>query len=349
MNREYFPIICNKNGYCININDEIIELNFGQIAVELSELDIAIIKSIFLKFPDFNKKATTNSLGEYDDFTEESYVWLKTTIFNSFSPVTASILLVWLCNYLFDFFEDEEYEAVAFESLNNDPKEEKLKIFVFKDTGYSGYGCETWGQLLLSSLYKLSARMLILIGALKNLAIGNIETVVSSFSNNMLGGFSFSSHFSYSMDKINLIYEIDDILTALIIDVSKIIENNVIIKMCENCGKFFMPENRSDEIYCRRTSPQDSKRTCKEYGSRKLWYDKLKQDEAFKLARNIYTSKQMLSRRNPDIQAYSDMFEYFRQERKQWEDAVKKGEKTRDEYIQWLNIMKAKKTLNTQK
>lgn len=118
-----------------------------------------------------------------------------------------------------------------------------------------------------------------------------------------------------------------------------------IFKRCKNCGKFFVPLSRSDEIYCNNISPQDNERTCKEYGSRKLWYDRLKNDEAARLARNIYSAKQMLVRRNPDIPEYKEMFELFKTEKKKWEEMVKTGEKTREDYIVWLNKMKAQKTL----
>lgn len=53
----------------------------------------------------------------------------------------------------------------------------------------------------------------------------------------------------------------------------------------------------------------------------------------------------MLVTRNPDIEAYAKMFDYFKAERKKWESDVKSGIKTKDEYIRWLNEMKQKKTL----
>lgn len=116
-------------------------------------------------------------------------------------------------------------------------------------------------------------------------------------------------------------------------------------KRCKNCGRFFIPFSRSDEIYCNNPSPQNHNKTCKQYGSDKLWYDRLKQDETAKLSRNIYMAKQMLAKRNPDIVAYKEMFEYFKTERKIWEQRIKNGEKTREEYLSWLNTMKSQKTL----
>ena len=38
-----------------------------------------------------------------------------------------------------------------------------------------------------------------------------------------------------------------------------------IVGVCQNCGKVFITENRSDEKYCKRTSPQDSEKTCAQY------------------------------------------------------------------------------------
>lgn len=116
-------------------------------------------------------------------------------------------------------------------------------------------------------------------------------------------------------------------------------------KRCKNCNCFFIPLSRSDEIYCNNPSHQDSTKTCKQYGSERLWYERLKQDEAAKLSRNVYMAKQMLVRRNPDIDSYKEMFEFFKQERKKWEELVKSGKKTKEEYFAWLQTMKTKKTM----
>lgn len=53
----------------------------------------------------------------------------------------------------------------------------------------------------------------------------------------------------------------------------------------------------------------------------------------------------MLARRNPDIEAYAKMRDYFKAERKKWESDLKNGTRTKEEYICWLNEMKKKKTL----
>jgi len=115
------------------------------------------------------------------------------------------------------------------------------------------------------------------------------------------------------------------------------------IKLCQNCNKYFIPYNRSDALYCDRISPQDNTRTCKEYGTERLWYERLKKNEAAKLYRNIYQAKQMLVKRNPDIPAYKEYFESYKDQAKQWKAEVKNGTKSEKEFLAWLRTVKEKK------
>lgn len=146
-------------------------------------------------------------------------------------------------------------------------------------------------------------------------------------------------------DQSTLHYLAEGSLDFLIASMYEIVRNGYLIKRCQLCGKLFVPYNRSDTIYCDRPAPQDRKLTCKKYGSQKLWYDELKNDEAKRLARNVYQSKQMLVRRNPDIPEYAASFEKFKVQRKQWQEDVKTGRKADAEYIEWLNYVKGKKVL----
>ena len=146
-------------------------------------------------------------------------------------------------------------------------------------------------------------------------------------------------------DKDHIHIETYRIVDLILLSIYYLLKHGYTFKRCKNCGRLFVPISRSDEIYCNSISPQDETKTCKKYGSDRLWYENLKKDEAAKLSRNVYMSKQMLVKRNPDITAYADMYEYFKSERKKWVSDIKAGIKTREEYIAWLNVMKQKKTL----
>lgn len=137
-------------------------------------------------------------------------------------------------------------------------------------------------------------------------------------------------------------YNFNDIFCATIYNT---LLDGLHFKKCNNCGKFFIPFLRSDTIYCDRKSPQDASLTCKEYGSQRLWYQKLRENEAASLCRNVYSAKQMLVKRNPDIGEYRNSFEKFKSLSKQWKADVKAGAKTEAEFIEWLKSVKEKKVL----
>lgn len=118
-----------------------------------------------------------------------------------------------------------------------------------------------------------------------------------------------------------------------------------VIKKCSNCGEFFIPKHRSDTMFCENEAPQRPGRTCREYGKAEAYRESLKKSESMSLYRNAYMSKQMLAKRNPDIQEYQQSFEKYKTLSKQWKLDVKSGVRTEEEYIAWLKTVKEKKVL----
>lgn len=138
----------------------------------------------------------------------------------------------------------------------------------------------------------------------------------------------------------------DNHLTRIVISsLWEIIRSGKQIKRCKNCKKYFLPSSRSDEIYCDNPSPQEAGLSCKQYGTRRLWYERQQKDEIASLAKKVASAKCMLAKRNPDIKAYTDAYEYFKEQRLIWMKAVKNGEKTQDEYKDWLLYMQRQKTI----
>lgn len=63
-------------------------------------------------------------------------------------------------------------------------------------------------------------------------------------------------------------YEISSLKDLFCVFFNYLLENNITINKCKNCGKYFIPANRTDEKYCKNISPQNSNKTCKEIGSK---------------------------------------------------------------------------------
>ena len=122
--------------------------------------------------------------------------------------------------------------------------------------------------------------------------------------------------------------------TFIVTTLEIITTKDVFIKKCQNCGKYFIPVNRNDEIYCNNIFKND--RACKEIGSMNVWRKKLETDDITRLYRTIYHMKFNRVKRNPTNEGYSSDFEWWKNNVKEWKDNIKKGKKTEDEFKTWL-------------
>lgn len=115
-------------------------------------------------------------------------------------------------------------------------------------------------------------------------------------------------------------------------------------RRCANCGKMFIPRSRSDEIYCDNPSPKNPAKTCKQYGKTTGSYENIRSDPVLRMCRNIYVAKQMLVRRNPDIQEYANNFDRFKREHTEWKRKYKSGECNAEEFTNWLTEQKGNRS-----
>ena len=136
----------------------------------------------------------------------------------------------------------------------------------------------------------------------------------------------------------NYLYSFNSILSAYYFCVLYFIENNIPIKICKNCGKYFIPENRNSSIYCNRIY-KDNK-TCKEIGANIAYNEKLKKDEVNALYRKTLSAKKMLANRNPDIPMYLKKYEKWKAEANQFKQDIKSGIKTQEEFKKWIENTK---------
>lgn len=143
----------------------------------------------------------------------------------------------------------------------------------------------------------------------------------------------------------NIIYLAETITSACAICLHIIYSNNYQIKYCNNCNQIFVisqTDNRSE--YCRRKSPQNSNKTCREYMTYIKHLEKTKSDEATRLYKQIYNIKRNRFERCKN-KVFEDDFSSFKLFSKQWKADIKAGFKTEEEFIAWLKEVKEKKVL----
>lgn len=217
---------------------------------------------------------------------------------------------------------------------------------VLKENGYSATGDSCLKHFFLSVvLYVLNYSIRTAASLLRDYISDNSKIGVNRAFSDWAEYQSIDYHLVCIEGEIRGVYTLLSSLSLASFELANMIENNTKIKECKNCGNFFVPSKRADELYCDGIAPQDENKTCKEYGAIKTYQDNLKTNEAMGLYRKIYMSKQMLAKRHKDILEYQESFNKYREQAKQWKKEVKIGTKTESEYIVWLKEIKEKKIL----
>lgn len=128
--------------------------------------------------------------------------------------------------------------------------------------------------------------------------------------------------------------ECTDIIQTLLMELLEIAKLGIEIKKCRNCGKFFVPDNRSDEIYC--SNIFENGKTCKEIGHFKVKQKEIQENDNLRIYRNVYQKLLLRTRRNPSNVQYAKDFEFFKDDNNKWRENISKGIATEEEYLEWL-------------
>ncbi len=106
------------------------------------------------------------------------------------------------------------------------------------------------------------------------------------------------------------------------------------IKKCQNCGMYFIPNSRLDEIYC--DYPKPDGKTCRDKGAFQAYNERLKQNKALAEYRRLYQLKSMAVGRNKDNKQMKKNFEKWKKDAKDKVNKLKHGVLTEDEVYEWL-------------
>lgn len=127
------------------------------------------------------------------------------------------------------------------------------------------------------------------------------------------------------------VYAVSSIFDAIQLFFILAIKEDTVISECKNCGKYFIPVSKRDEIYCS--------------NCRKISYDtKIKEDSIRKAYRTIYKTQNARKQRNGHIRNIEDRFDNWVQFAKARLNACINGDITLEEMKQaissdeWLGI-----------
>ena len=108
-----------------------------------------------------------------------------------------------------------------------------------------------------------------------------------------------------SMQYTHQSYDLSSICYAILEELSKTTNNP--IKKCQNCGMYFIPNSRLDEVYC--DYPKRNKKTCREQGAMLSYQNRLKEKSAYGEYRKLYQQKFGIVNKNKNNKKLKKDFE----------------------------------------
>lgn len=173
----------------------------------------------------------------------------------------------------------------------------------------------------------------------------NFDLITLSYRINDLRLDFTMDDFYYTHKELNLSKNIpysfmtDDYLNILFISFKKLLslDNNIKIKKCANCNKYFIPKTMHDTKYCDEIF-KDNK-TCKEIGRELAYKESLAKEPLLKAYRSRY---QTLSKQASEREKH-EMYEYFKKEGPVMRKKFINTEITAEEFQNWIDSTKVRK------
>jgi hypothetical protein len=128
------------------------------------------------------------------------------------------------------------------------------------------------------------------------------------------------------------LYEIDTIRDLFRFEFVKMIEHDIFIKKCKNCGRFFIPKRRADAEYCERVYG-DTNRKCSEIGATLRYEKKVAGNPVLEAHKKAYRRLHSRVRAKKMTQA---AFMKWSDESVKKRDACLAGELPFEEFVAWL-------------
>ena len=133
------------------------------------------------------------------------------------------------------------------------------------------------------------------------------------------------------------IYTISDFRQLLDLYVDLYLQNKFSIKKCENCGKYFIPKRKSNEIYCENIFKNNL--TCRDYAPKMKYRKNIETDKIKNLNYKFgqrYTMKIKREEKYNKRELLRREFEKYKEEYNNKKELNKKGKLKDDDFIKWL-------------
>lgn len=132
-------------------------------------------------------------------------------------------------------------------------------------------------------------------------------------------------------------YTIKNSMSLLLFEMANSVKEDTNYVKCSNCNQIFVPEGRSDTLYCSYPSPQNKDRTCREIGAQITRANKEKNDVVTREYRKVYMRYTMMARRHSGDAAVRNTLDRLTAGMKDWRNKLAQGIATSEECLDWIS------------
>lgn len=320
--------------------DRIIEYPAGAMIAEYTSLPVRDIKSVLLECSHFSDEPNDDNIALFvDDFQNKMR--------ERFEPVAGTMALMEIYSVIEEWLKAEidnrgnEYIDV----LNSVACYDEINDDIFADTGYDGIGKTTVGQIALSAYASFVTGFIHTTHTFRNVVkFANNEEDADEQAMKMLNAL-FTEMVSMQHIDFRIIniegrfrshYMIKTGMSLLTFEFVHWLDKGAPFVKCANCGRYFVPVGRSDQIYCTYSSPQNKEKTCREIGAQVTRANKEKNDVVTREYRKKYMRYKMLTRRHPGNREAAKKFDSLTDGMSDWRTKLANGTATTDQFLKWI-------------
>lgn len=329
-----------KNYSLIN-TDYVRDYPIGGLICEYCRLIPTKIKDIIISCPHFDQVPSPENV-------TETLMYFHDRLFEEFYPIQATMIYIEFQNTAIAWFEAKrnDFEDEFIDNLIKAGLDKSIFDWIFQESPYNNIGSESVLQMFLS-IYCDFVTTYAQTGFLFNSIIK--DSSVKEDYEEILNLFSSMYTSNAETQKIDFrimnlentgltsIYTIKSSLSLLLFEIAHCIQSNAGFVKCQNCNKYFVPEGRSDTLYCSYSSPQNKEKTCREIGAQIARANKEKTDIVTGTYRKIYMRYKMMTRRHPYNREIKTKFDQLTTDMKEWRERLSNGTTTTEEVLEWLS------------
>jgi hypothetical protein len=311
----------------------------GGLVSEYFRLDPKDIKELILSCDGLNEKSTAQQAAD-------TLYNFHQNLCSKFPPVTGNMIALEFYNAEGDLYTAlRENRTKELLDVLDDESYTSIREYILEDTGYSAIGCETVLQLLLTSYLQFSIvycyAKSIFIKLMEVDEIHDEEHEINfDFFASMYGDYMDMQHIDYRIvmldERFQNLYTIKSSISLLLFEMAHCINLDIKFVKCKNCGNYFVPEGRSDTIYCSYPLQDNKEKTCKDVGAQITRANKEKNDECTREYRKLYMRYKMKANRHPGNIQLSKKLGELTNTAKSWRKKLANGSASTEEFIKWL-------------